>query len=133
MVNKILTKVLFLAKIIFIQVMNTLMNTAKEIEELKSDVARIMKRIEKLTTTNSDEVASTLSEYVDTVTDNVKQYASSAANTAKEQALIAKERATLAAKKTQRYAEENPWAVAGIAAGAAVVIALLASSRRDRD
>lgn len=113
--------------------MNILMNNAKEVEALQNDVARIAKRLEKLTITNSNEVASTLSDYVDTVTENVKQYASSAANTAKEQALIAKERATLAAKKTQRYAEENPWAVAGIAAGAAVVIALLASSRRDRD
>ena len=109
------------------------MNTTKEVQALQEDVARIAKRLEKLTVTNSDDISSTLSEYVDNVTDSVKQFAGSAADTAKEQALIAKERTTTAAKKVNHYAQENPWAVAGIAAGAALLISLLASNRRDRD
>ena len=109
------------------------MNNTKEIEALRDDMSRIAKRLEKLTSANTESAASTLNEYVDAAAQTIKEYTGTASNTVKEQALIAKERATMAAKQTHRYAQENPWAVAGIAAGTALLIGLLSSNRRNRD
>ena len=109
------------------------MSNSKEIQGLRDDMSRIAKRLEKLTSQNSDELSSVVSQYADDASSTIKEYVRTASDTVKEQSEVAKKYATDAAKQTHRYAQENPWAVAGMAAGVALLIGLLSANRRDRD
>jgi ElaB/YqjD/DUF883 family membrane-anchored ribosome-binding protein len=92
-----------------------------EINELKAELDDLGKRFKKLGAESSDQLV-----------DQVKEYVSNATDSVKDSLVTARKSAVDTGKQVHKYAQENPWQVAGMAAAVGFVLALLArNNNRD--
>jgi ElaB/YqjD/DUF883 family membrane-anchored ribosome-binding protein len=89
---------------------------AKELEELRKQVARVVEE--------GKQVGNDTVEEVDYELENLKEKLS-------RYLQAGKEKAASAAKKSQDYVDENPWKVAAAAGVIGLVVGFLASRSRD--
>ncbi len=100
----------------------------KEIKELKDQVSRLTKEMEQTGSRAGRQIKEQAQDYLGEASD----YYDKLADEVKEQWSAVSDKTKEAGRKADRYARENPWPTAGMAAAAGFLAALLFSSGRRR-
>ena len=93
-----------------------------QVEELRARLDELATSMQRMETEAVSDASQQVKEYIDRTTEALKEKWQTASSSAQE-----------TGQKVQRYAEDNPWKVAAIAAGVGVVVAALISASKRRD